>query len=63
MLMCCLSAGHVRAEDTLPQPTRIITYKTVGDVELKLHVFEPAGRAEVVQVRGGSRPPESAQRC
>ena len=46
MLMCCLSAGHVRAEDTLPQPTRIITYKTVGDVELKLHVFEPAGRAE-----------------
>lgn len=26
-----------------PSPTRMITYKTVGDVELKLHVFEPAG--------------------
>lgn len=26
-----------------PQPTRKIVYKTVGDVELSLHVFEPAG--------------------
>jgi acetyl esterase/lipase len=26
-----------------PSPTRMITYKTVGDIELKLHVFEPAG--------------------
>lgn len=25
------------------KPTRLVTYKTVGDVELKLHIFEPAG--------------------
>ena len=33
----------VSAADKRPQPTRTVVYKTVGDVELKLHVFEPAG--------------------
>jgi len=26
-----------------PKPTKIVTYKTVGDVELKLHIFNPKG--------------------
>lgn len=32
-----------RAADGDPQPTRQIVYKQVGDVTLKLHVFEPEG--------------------
>jgi acetyl esterase/lipase len=26
-----------------PRPTKQVVYKTVGDVELKMHIFEPAG--------------------
>lgn len=37
-----LSLMTVGAAGDKPEPTRKITYKTVGDVTLKLHVFEPA---------------------
>lgn len=39
LLGLCMATAHA----DVPTPTRMITYKTVGDVELKLHVFEPAG--------------------
>lgn len=29
--------------EPVPEPTRIIAYKKVGDVELTLHIFEPTG--------------------
>ena len=32
----CSTAGR-------PQPTRSVVYKTVGDVSLALHLFEPEG--------------------
>ena len=35
-------SGRAGGEET-PQPTRLIPYKTVGDVTLRLHVFEPEG--------------------
>ncbi|WP_442506758.1 alpha/beta hydrolase [Novipirellula sp. SH528] len=38
VLFCkqCLAADDIT-------PDRVVTYKTIGDVELKLHVFEPEG--------------------
>ncbi|QNN23997.1 alpha/beta hydrolase [Planctomycetales bacterium ZRK34] len=42
LTLALVMAGSV-AWAAKPSPTRMITYKTVGDVELKLHVFEPAG--------------------
>ena len=47
LLVCCVSAAIVAGQtgDLLgqdkPQPTSKMTYKKVGDVELKLHVFQP----------------------
>ena len=47
------------AETNAHRPDRVVTYKTVGDVTLKLHVFEPAGlktndqRAAIVFFFGG----------
>jgi acetyl esterase/lipase len=35
------TAGLARAA-VLPQPNRTVVYKTIGDVTLRLHVFEPA---------------------
>jgi len=52
-LMGCflLLAAEFVAADDRPQPTRMIVYKTVGSVQLKLHVFEPEGH------RAGSKRP------
>jgi len=40
-----LLAAPVSAQDETPTPDRMIPYKTVGDVELNLHVFDPKGEA------------------
>jgi len=56
LLLTLISAGE--AAD-LAKPTRMIQYKKVGDVALKLHVFEPKGhkptdkRAAIVFFFGG----------
>ena len=42
LLLVSMAHGVVAAER--PQPTRIVVYKTVGDVKLALHLFEPQGR-------------------
>ena len=39
----CLMVTPAPAQDKKPTPTRKITYRTVGDVKLQLHVFEPKG--------------------
>ena len=31
-----------KSEPTVVEPTKKVTYKTIGDTDLKLHVFEPA---------------------
>lgn len=36
----CTLAGSLSAQDKRPTPDRKVTYKTIGDVELQLHVFE-----------------------
>jgi acetyl esterase/lipase len=41
--VCLNAAEPVAAADAGPQPTRIIPYKKIGDVQLMLHVFEPPG--------------------
>ena len=44
LLALLLSPGFSRAAETsVFKPDRVLTYKTAGDVTLKLHVFEPAG--------------------
>jgi acetyl esterase len=36
-------AGQAKkAKPQKPEPTRQVVYKTIGDVELKMHIFEPA---------------------
>lgn len=40
LLVLCIASTAVAQR---PQPTKKIVYKTVGDVKLALHVFEPAG--------------------
>ncbi len=40
LLIFCSSASSLIAQDAAPQPDRMVTYKKVGDVELKLHLFE-----------------------
>lgn len=37
------TAGIVAALAAKLEPTRVVTHKSAGDVELKLHVFEPEG--------------------
>ena len=32
-----------QGKDDRPQPTRLVTFKEIGDVTLKLHIFEPKG--------------------
>ena len=55
-IFCCISLPAHAAEF---EPDRLVTYKTVDDVELKLHVFEPEGlkasdkRAAIVFFFGG----------
>jgi hypothetical protein len=40
---CLLLSNSLSGKpNTSPQPTREITYKTIGDKELKLHVFDPS---------------------
>ena len=44
LLIGVLLIGHtLLAADEKPVPTRQVVYKTVGDVSLNLHVFEPSG--------------------
>lgn len=38
-----LLGGVAIAQETRPEPDRKLTYKTVGDIELQLHLFEPVG--------------------
>ena len=48
-LIVSCSAASVSAQK--PKPTRKVTYKTVGDVKLTLHLFEPKGHKS-----GANRP-------
>ncbi|MSU64605.1 MAG: alpha/beta hydrolase [Opitutus sp.] len=55
-LLFCGSAKAAAAAVTLPAP-RTLTYKTIGQLEIKADVFEPAApgsRAVVVYLHGGS---------
>ncbi|PHS18438.1 MAG: alpha/beta hydrolase [Blastopirellula sp.] len=36
-------AKKKQAQPPKPEPTRTEVYKTIGDVELRMHIFEPAG--------------------
>ena len=40
LLLACITAATQDRTD----PTRSVVYKTIGDVELKMYLFEPAGR-------------------
>lgn len=42
LIAVMMLAGHAVAAEEAPAPTRELTYKTVGDVSLQLHIFEPA---------------------
>lgn len=58
-LLCLIASGAYAADDAPKakpaqkpaadanagpaKPTKVVTYKTIGDVELKMHIFEPAG--------------------
>ena len=42
-IVLLLTGRAVVADDQKPAPTRKIVYKTVGDVSLNLHVFQPPG--------------------
>lgn len=42
LVMLSLSGSLAYAADEFA-PDRVVTYKVIGDVELKMHVFEPAG--------------------
>ncbi|MEZ6066582.1 MAG: alpha/beta hydrolase [Planctomycetaceae bacterium] len=37
------SPGIARGDDAGPQPSRTVEYKTIGDVTLRLHIFNPTG--------------------
>ena len=41
----CLSAEKKRKKRkrNIPQPTKKVIYKTIGDVKLRIHIFEPTG--------------------
>ena len=43
MAFTAMIPAQIIAQDQKPQPTRKILYRTVGDVKLHLHVFEPKG--------------------
>ncbi|MEN8126677.1 MAG: alpha/beta hydrolase fold domain-containing protein [Planctomycetota bacterium] len=40
----CLATEKGRKKMSM-KPSRFVTYKTVGDMELKLHIFDPSGEA------------------
>jgi acetyl esterase/lipase len=46
ILLCWVSTNCLALEIEGFTPDKIVTYKTVGDVELKLHVFYPSGWSE-----------------
>lgn len=53
--LICLT--ELSAQETKPQPDRKVTYKTIGDVELQVHIFEKASdlkeRSAIVFFFGG----------
>ena len=57
--LAVLASPFVSAQDKKPLPDEKVVYKTVGDVELSLHVFKPSGgdakqpRAAIVFFFGG----------
>lgn len=61
IVLSCLLLSPIADSDetTRPEPDRLLTYKTVGDVTLQLHLFEPEGhqasdrRAALVLFFGG----------
>jgi len=40
---CSHVTSAIGAEEDEPAPTRTVLFKTIGDVQLNLHLFEPAG--------------------
>lgn len=59
LVLCGLSLGNLQAQSVEIEPNRLLTYKTIDGVELKLHCFEPAEfkstdrRAAIVFFFGG----------
>jgi len=43
VLSAAASQRQTKSEQTVIKP-KLVVYKTIGEVELKLHIFEPAGR-------------------
>ena len=43
VFVTCLGVASTAGAADKPQPTRKVLYKTVGDVSLSLHLFEPEG--------------------
>lgn len=57
-ILCFFAFSAFAQDDTKPKPDRLIEYKTVGDVSLNLHVFDPpesdsAKRPAIVFFFGG----------
>lgn len=42
-VLLCSAVFTLSADENSPEPNRLEVYKTIGNVQLKMHIFEPEG--------------------